>query len=74
MDLLPAARSTQEQSNAELMRLKGVENGAPMMEESAHNNGTTTTNGLSGNASAIGAAGHDGAGSGHYRPPAAQNF
>ena len=74
VDLLPAARSTQEHSNAELMRLKGVENGAPMMEETAHNNETTTMNCVSRNASATGAADFDGAGSGHYRAPAVQNF
>lgn len=68
VDLLPAARSTQEHSNAELMRLKGAENGGAMMEESGYTNGTTTN----GNAYAIGAAVHDG--TGHHKPPAAQNF
>ncbi|KAL9067245.1 MAG: hypothetical protein Q9161_007045 [Pseudevernia consocians] len=68
VDLLPAARSTQEHSNAELMRLKGAENGDAMMEESGYTNGTTTN----GNAYAFGAAGHDV--TGHHSPPAAQNF
>ncbi|KAF6235884.1 hypothetical protein HO173_006080 [Letharia columbiana] len=73
VDLLPAARSTQEHSNAELLRRKEAENGGAMMEDSGYTNGTTT-NGVNGNAYAVGAAGHDGAGTGHYRPPAAQNF
>lgn len=74
VDLLPAARSTQEQTNAELMRLRGVENGGAMMEETAHTNGTTTTNGVNGDAYAVGGAGYDGAGMRHDRPPATQNF
>ena len=74
VDLLPAARSTQELSNAELMHLKEARNGGAMMEESGYTNGTTTMNGVNGNAYAIGAAGYDGARTGHSRPPAAQNF
>ena len=73
MDLLPAARSTQEYSNAELMRLKEAENGGAMMETLGYTNGTTTS-GVNGNTYAVGAAGHDGVGTGRYRPPAAQNF
>lgn len=75
VDLLPAARSTQEHSNAELVRLKEAENGGAMTEAAGYTNGTTTTtNGVNGNAYAIGAAGHNGVGTGQYRPPAAQNF
>ena len=70
VDLLPAARSTQEHSNAELMRLKRAENGGTIMEGSGYNNGMTT-NVVNGNAYAIGAAGYDGT---RDRPPAAQNF
>ncbi|CAD6575634.1 MAG: hypothetical protein ASARMPRED_007408 [Alectoria sarmentosa] len=73
VDLLPAARSTQEHSNAELMRLKEAENGGAMMENSGRTNGTMTSS-VNGNAYAVGAAGHDGVGTGRYRPPAAQNF
>ena len=73
IDLLPAARSTQEHSNAELMHLKRVENGGAMMDPAGPTNGTTT-NGVNGNAYAVGAAGHDGVGTGQYRPPTAQNF
>ncbi|CAF9904359.1 MAG: hypothetical protein ALECFALPRED_007532 [Alectoria fallacina] len=73
VDLLPAARSTQEYSNAELMRLKEAENGGAMMETLGYTNGTTTS-GVNGNTYAVGAAGHDGVGTGRYRPPAAQNF
>lgn len=74
VDLLPAARTFQEQTNAELMRLKGVETGGAMMEETANTNETPTTHGVNGDAHAISGAGYDGAGIGHGRPPAAQNF
>ena len=74
IDLLPAARTTQEQTNAELMRFKGVENGGAMMEETANANGTTTTHGVIGDAYAGSGAGYDGAGMRQDRPPAAQNF
>lgn len=73
VDLLPAARSTQEHSNAELMHLKEAGDGGAMMENSQCANGMTTE-GANGNAYAAGAVGYDGVGSGHYRPPAAQNF
>ncbi|CAF9915803.1 hypothetical protein IMSHALPRED_002704 [Imshaugia aleurites] len=74
VDLLPAARSTQEHSNAELWRRKGAENGGgPMVENTGYANGATA-NGVNGNAYAVGAAGYDVVGSGHDRPPAAQNF
>ncbi|KAL9138678.1 MAG: hypothetical protein Q9175_000114 [Cornicularia normoerica] len=73
VDLLPAARSSQEHSNAELMHLKEAENGGAMMDHSGYTNGTTT-NGVNGNAYAIGVAGHDRVGAGRYKPPAAQNF
>ena len=72
VDLLPATRSTQEHSNAELIRAKEAENGGAVMENTGHTIGTTT-NGVNGNAYAIGAAGRDGVGVGHHRPPASQN-
>ena len=73
VDLLPAARSTQERSNAELMRLKGSENGGAMTDGAAYNHAMMTS-GIGGNTTAVGAAGHDGTRTGNHRPPAAQNF
>ena len=67
VDLLPAARSTQEHSNAETMHLKDAENWGAMMQNSGYTNGATA-NVLNG------AAGYNGVGTGNYRPPAAQNF
>ena len=70
VDLLPAARSTQERTNVELMRAKGAEGEGSMMQELGYANGTTA-NGVDGNLSA---AEYDGVGAEHLRPPTAQNF
>lgn len=60
IDLLPAARSTQERTNVELMRAKGAEGEGAMTQESGHANGRTA-NGVDGN---IYAVGYDGVGGG----------
>ena len=73
IDLLPAARSTQEHSNAELMHLKRAENGGAIMNPAGPTDGMTT-DGVNGNAYAVGAAGHDDIGTRQHRARAAQNF
>ena len=76
IDLLPAAKSTQEHTNIERMHMREVENGTAMMDGAGYTNGTANdrANGTNGNAYAIGATGHEGVGTGQYKPPAAQNF
>ena len=76
IDLLPAARSKQEHTNIERMHMREAENGTAMMDGAGCTNGTAndTVNGTNGNAYAIGATGHEGVGTGQYKPPAAQNF
>lgn len=73
VDLLPAARSTQEQTNAELFRAKEAEQGGPAMRDSAYGNGATT-DGANGNTYDVGVAGHNGVGPKHYRPSVARNL
>ncbi|KAM0802820.1 Frag1/DRAM/Sfk1 family-domain-containing protein [Usnea florida] len=73
IDLLPAARSTQEHSNAELMHPKRAENVGATMNPAGPTNGMTA-NGVNGNAYAVGAAGHDDIGTRQHRARAAQNF
>lgn len=86
VDFLPAVRATQAHSNQEMMHMKEAENGNAMKSDTGypdgHANGVNgntgypdlCANGVNGNAYTIGAAGHEGVGTGRYRPPAAQNF
>ena len=80
VDLVPAARSKQERTNIERMRMREAENGFAMMDGVGHTNEMTNgtvkgmANGANGNAYAIGATGHEGVGTGQYKPPAAQDF
>ena len=69
VDLLPAARSKQEHANVEKMHMREAENGNAMMDDTGYMSGTSN-----GNAYAIGAAGHEGVGTGQYKPLAARNF
>ncbi|MCJ1455840.1 hypothetical protein MMC28_006197 [Mycoblastus sanguinarius] len=70
VDLLPAARSTQESTNMEVLHMKEAEDGVGMME----GNGYAANGHANGNAYAMGAAGSEGVGTGQYRPPASSNF
>ena len=54
--------------------MKGVENGNGMTDGSGYANGHEMDVNGNANAYAVGTAGHDGVGTGQYRPPAAQNF
>lgn len=80
VDLVPAARSKQERTNIERLRMREAENGIAMMDGVGHTNemmnGTVKgmANGANGNAYAIGAMGHESLGPGQYKSPAAQNF
>ena len=80
VDLVPAARSKQERTNIERLRMREAENGIAMMDGVGHTNemmnGTVKgmANGANGNAYAIGATGHENLGPGQYKSPAAQNF
>lgn len=74
IDLLPATRSKQENSNVELMHMREVENGVEMMNGDVGYTNGHVHDGANGNTYTNGATGHEGVGTGQYKAHTAQNF